>query len=47
MTGGPNPPYEHYWHVWYGRLPKGVLKRTNREKIQKALSNGIAEFFDD
>ncbi|MEL6443607.1 MAG: hypothetical protein AAF089_14335 [Bacteroidota bacterium] len=47
LTGGPNPPYEHYWHVWYGRLPKGVLKRTNREKIQKALSNGIAEFFDD
>ncbi|MEO1075595.1 MAG: hypothetical protein AAFX41_06470 [Bacteroidota bacterium] len=42
------PPHrEHYWHVWYGRLPKGVLKRTNREKIQKALSNGIAEFFDD
>lgn len=45
-TRGPNPPYEHYWHVWYGRLPKGVLKRTNREKILKALSNGIGEFFD-
>lgn len=43
---GGNPPHEHYWHPWFARLPKKVLKRTNREKILRALRNGIAEHFD-
>ena len=43
---GGNPPFEHYWHPWFARLPKDVLKRTNREKIWRALRNGIAEYFD-
>ncbi len=42
---GPNPPFEHYWHIWYARLPKGVLKRSNRTKILKALENGLEEYF--
>ena len=44
---GGNPPFEHYWHPWFARLPKNVLKRTNREKILRALRNGIAEYFDE
>jgi hypothetical protein len=28
---------EHYWHPWYSKLPKGINKRSKREKVLKAL----------
>lgn len=43
-TVGNPPPYEHHWHIWYGRLPKNVLKDSNREKILKAISKAIIQY---
>lgn len=37
-TRKPNHnPHEHYWHPWYGKLPKGMTKEKNRIKSLKAL----------
>jgi len=33
------PPHEHYWHPWYCKLPKGIIKETNRLKVVKALDS--------
>lgn len=43
-TLGNSPPFEHHWHIWYGRLPKNVLKASNREKILKALIIGLEKY---
>ncbi len=31
------PPYEHHWHPWYCKLPKGINKEVKRQKILKVL----------
>ena len=30
-------PYERYWHPWYCKLPKGIIKKTKRKKVLKSL----------
>ena len=45
-TVGDPPLYEHHWHVWFGRLPKDVLKATNRHKILKAINNALEKYVD-
>lgn len=42
-TGSP-PPHEHYWHIWYARLPKNILKASNRDKIFKAISSALIKY---
>lgn len=37
-TRGSHPPFEHYWHPWFCKLPKGITKETNRQKVLKALN---------
>ena len=37
---GRNPnqnPHEHYWHPWFERLPKGMMKEKNRLLVIKAM----------
>lgn len=41
-TKGSHPPFEHYWHPWYCKLPKGITNKHNRQKVLKAL-NSILE----
>jgi len=37
-TKGENHiPYEHYWQVWYCKLPKGMTKNKNRVKVIEAM----------
>lgn len=43
-TVGEPPPFEHHWHVWYGRLPKEVLKSSNKEKILKAINKALIKY---
>jgi hypothetical protein len=38
-TAGDHPPFEHYWHPWYCRLPKGITKENKRVKVLKALNS--------
>ncbi|MCP4393987.1 MAG: hypothetical protein GY804_06955, partial [Alphaproteobacteria bacterium] len=40
-TRGGNPPYEHYWHPWYCKLPKGITKDVKRQKVLKVLNQII------
>lgn len=35
---------EHWWHSWQERLPSGLLKGKNREKILKAMDRAREEF---
>ena len=32
---------EHYWQIWHNRLPKEVIKGSNKEKIVNAIDNFI------
>ena len=43
-TVGEPPPFEHYWHIWFGRLPKNILKASNREKMLKAINKAIIQY---
>lgn len=43
-TIGNPPPFEHHWHVWFGRLPKNILKATNNDKILKAINNALEKY---
>ncbi|BDY05604.1 hypothetical protein F0521_26450 [Ferrimonas sp. YFM] len=36
-TRGNHPLFEHYWHPWYCKLPKGINKDARRVKVLKAL----------
>ena len=36
-TRDRHPPHEHYWHPWYGKLPKGLNKKERSQKVIKAL----------
>lgn len=38
------PPYEHFWHIWFGRLPKKALKASNRDKILKAINLALEKY---
>lgn len=38
--------HEHYWHPWHSKLPKGINKRTNREKVLKSLDQIISNWGD-
>lgn len=44
---GSPPPFEHYWHPWFARLPKTLLKGSNRERIARALERALVEFGAD
>ena len=35
---------EHYWHPWYCKLPKGMVKNKNRLKVLKAMDKIIKEW---
>lgn len=37
-TRGSHPPFEHYWHPWFCKMPKGITKAVNRQKVLKALN---------
>ncbi len=37
-TRDAHPPYEHCWHPWYSKLPKGINKGVKRQKVIKALN---------
>ena len=39
-----HPPYEHYWHPWYCKLPKGITKKSKRQKVLKALERMLAQW---
>ncbi len=43
-TIGDHPPYEHYWHPWYCKLPKGITKGANKEKVLKALKQILTQW---
>jgi len=43
-TIGEHPPYEHYWHPWYCKLPKGINKGTRREKVVKCLNQILVKW---
>lgn len=45
-TSGNPPPFEHFWHVWYGRLPKNALKSSNKEKVLNAINNALERYAD-
>lgn len=37
-TKGENHiPHEHYWHPWYSKLPKGMVKNKSRLRVIKTL----------
>ena len=40
-TRGYHPPYEHYWHHWYSKLPKGITKLGKRKKVIKQLEKAL------
>ncbi len=35
---------EHYWQAWFAKLPKGMNKRTKRERVLKALEQILAKW---
>ncbi len=35
---------EHYWHLWYCKLPKGINRGAKREKVLKALDKLLNEW---
>lgn len=39
-----NNGLEHYWQLWYERLPKGLTRESKRIKIVKALKKAHEEF---
>jgi len=41
-----HPPHEHYWHPWYCKLPKGIIKEVNRQKVLKALNSILDKWAD-
>ncbi|WP_045420907.1 hypothetical protein [Vibrio campbellii] len=41
---GFHPPYEHYWHPWYCKLPKGITKEVKRQKVLKALDTILKQW---
>ncbi|RFA26259.1 hypothetical protein CAI21_17420 [Alkalilimnicola ehrlichii] len=43
-TRGPHPPWEHYWHPWYCKLPKGINKGVKRQKVVKVLNEILAKW---
>ncbi len=43
-TRGNHPPYEHYWHPWYCKLPKGINKGIKRQKVLKALNSILKQW---
>ena len=43
-TRDQHPPYEHYWHPWYCKLPKGINKGAKRQKVIKALNKLLDNF---
>ncbi|MBC7797098.1 MAG: hypothetical protein H7Z37_09525 [Pyrinomonadaceae bacterium] len=43
-TIGNPPPYENFWQIWFGRLPKKVLKASNKEKILKAINSALEKY---
>ncbi len=32
-----HPPHEHYWHPWYCKLPKRMMRMKNRALVIKTL----------
>jgi hypothetical protein len=42
-----NNGLEHYWQMWYERIPKGLAGGSKREKIHKALTKALNEFTQD
>ncbi|WP_068217471.1 hypothetical protein [Lewinella sp. 4G2] len=38
-----NNGLEHHWHSWQERLPKGIHKKSKKDRIMKAL-NKLEEF---
>ena len=40
----PHNGLEHFWQKWYERLPKGMTKKSKREKIKKALERAQEDF---
>jgi len=43
-TRGIHPPYEHYWHQWYCKLPKGIKSGVNRQKVIKSLNTILGKW---
>jgi len=43
-TMGGNPPFEHYWHPWFSKLPKGINKGVKRQKVIKALDKILSKW---
>lgn len=39
-----NDGLEHYWQLWYERIPKGLIGGSKRERIHKALTNALIDF---
>lgn len=39
-----NNGYEHYWQLWFERLPAGLIGGTKRERILKALEKALIDF---
>ena len=39
-----HPPYEHYWHPWYCKLPKGITKESKRVRVLKALNQALEKW---
>ena len=42
----PDVELEHYWQRWYERLPKGITKEPNRQKVVAALERALTDFQD-
>lgn len=39
--------FEHEYHMWYSRLPKGLTTKNNRKKILKLLDKITDQWGDD
>lgn len=37
-------PHEHFWHPWFARLPKGMMKTKNRDLVIKAMDAILAKW---
>lgn len=39
-----NNGLEHYWHFWWERLPKGLVRSSRRRRMTKALERALNRF---
>jgi len=46
-TRTPGPILEHYWNLWFERLPSGLMSGQRKQRIVKALTRALERFTAD